>query len=335
MNKYTFLLLLTIFSQACSQSKTSSIHKIAGNALGTTYHITYLGEELQDLIEKVDSIVFVVNRSLSTYQQNSLISAFNSNNDTLRQQLSEAIHFDSDMQHFVKMVNLSKMIYKQTSGAFDPSAKLLFDEYVKAKKQNRYMNDSAVRFAMNHKGMHNIQLDPHGFPYKIDSLIQLNFNAIAKGYCVDLVADYLSQRGLMKYMVEVGGEMRIKGKNASGKPWRVGINLPVSDAGPTELFKVLELEDCALATSGNYENFYTVNDQVIGHTLDSRNGSHVITNLKSVSVLHRQCAVADAYATACMVFGLTKSRKLIAEDSTLSAYFIFDTGNGLEGEFVE
>lgn len=74
------------------------------------------------------------------------------------------------------------------------------------------MNDSAVRFAMNHKGMHNIQLDPHGFPYKIDSLIQLNFNAIAKGYCVDLVADYLSQRGLMKYMVEVGGEMRIKGK---------------------------------------------------------------------------------------------------------------------------
>lgn len=335
MNIYSFLLILAFSLLACSPSKTKDTHKIAGNAIGTVFHITYIGTERKDLVEKVDSIVYTLNRSLSTYQQTSFISSFNMNNETVWQEAHGAGYFETDMRHFLRMVNSSKIICEQTQGAFDPSAKLLYDEYAKAKKQHRLMDDSAVLFALNHKGMHTIQFDIKGFPYKLDSLVQLNFNAIAKGYLVDLIADYLSQIGVANYMVEVGGEMRIKGKNAKGELWKVGINLPQVGAKPTELFNVLELQDCALATSGNYENFYTVNGKIIGHTLDPRYGSHVITNLKSVSVLHQQCAVADAYATACMVLGQDESRKLIAQDSSLSAYFIFDNGHGLEGEFVE
>ncbi len=129
--------------------------------------------------------------------------------------------------------------------------------------------------------------------------------------------------------------MRLKGKNAEGKLWQVGINVPLLEANPTDLFKVLELENIALATSGNYQNFYKVDDEVIGHTLDPRTGKPVLSDLKSVSIMHKNCAVADAYATACMVLGLEESKKLISADSSLAAYFIYDYGEELKGEFVE
>jgi thiamine biosynthesis lipoprotein len=328
-----FFMITVLFS--CNEGTKTFKNKVSGNALGTTYHITYLGGEQEHLLQKVDSIVFAVNHSLSTYQENSFITAFNLNNGDIWKDPNEAKNFTNDMQHFVEMVTVSMRITDETSYAFDPSSKLLFDEYTRAKSAEEYMQQDAVDYALSHQGMHKVQFDEQGLPFKLDSFVQLNFNAIAKGYLVDIIADYLSDIGVANYMVEVGGEMRLSGKNAEGKLWQVGINVPLLEANPTDLFKVLELENIALATSGNYQNFYKVNDKIIGHTLDPRTGEPVFSDLKSVSILHKNCAVADAYATACMVLGLEESKKLISADATLAAFFIYDNGEELKGEFVE
>jgi thiamine biosynthesis lipoprotein len=320
---------------ACKQETTVQQNKVSGNALGTTYNIVYLSTAIDSVRQKIDSIVFAVNHGLSTYQGNSLICAFNTNCDTLWDDPTEAKHFANDMRHFVEMVSLSKSISSKTLGAFDPSAKLLFDEYMRAKKAEEVMSLEAVVHALAHKGMGKVLFTEQGIPYKLDSLVQLNFNAIAKGYLVDIIGNYLSAQGVNDYLVEVGGEMRLKGQNAEGVPWRVGINVPSLEAKSSDFFKVLELEDIAIATSGNYQDFYSIDGELVGHTLDPRDGKPVISTLKSASMLHKECAVADAYATAAMVLGLEESRKIVQQDSTLSALFIYEKGTELKGEFIE
>lgn len=329
-----FFVLVAI--AACTQGdKESAANKLAGNALGTTYHITYIGTEVDSLTSKVDSIVFAVNHGLSTYQKNSLISSFNSNSGEMWQDPKEVVHFENDMQHFVEMVSLSKTICNETAGAFDPTAAALFELYSVAKKEGVRMDSTAVQECLKHQGMQKIQFDEQGFPYKLDSFVTLNFNAIAKGYHVDLVADYLTSQGVANYMVEVGGEVRVKGKNPEGKSWQVGINVPLIEARNEDYFKILELENVSLATSGNYQNFYKVDGKLIGHTIDPRTGEPIVSKLKSATVLHDFCAVADAYATACMVLGLEESIKIIEQNKSLSAFFIYEEGEELKGVYVE
>ena len=232
------------------------------------------------------------------------------------------------------MVELSKEIFDKTAGAFNPSSGCLFNEYLRAKKMNEYMSQVTVISCLEHQGMDKIRLDSMGYPFKIDSFVQLNFNAIAKGYLVDLIGNYFNQIHRKNYMIEVGGEVIVKGMNSSEKPWKLGINTPLIDANPLDFFEVIELENQALATSGNYQNFYVVDGRFIGHTLDPRSGKPIINELRSASIFHESCAVADAYATACMTLGLEESKKLVLSDSSLSAYFIYENDSTLEGVFL-
>jgi len=128
----------------------------------------------------------------------------------------------------------------------------------------------------------------------------------------------------------------VKGTNSENKPWRLGINKPVAGEESRELFTVIDIEDQSMATSGNYQNYYFVDDKLIGHTIDPRTGKPIISNLKSVSVLHEQCAIADAYATAFMVLGMD-AVQIVEEDSSISAYFIYEdeTDGELKGQFIE
>ena len=320
---------------SCSSDKKIVTQRLEGNAIGTTYHISYLGDEIKNLSQKIDSITVAVNHGLSTYQANSMVTAFNSNSDSIWKIPSEYAHYTHDMQHFIEMLTLSKTITQETLGAFDPSAASLFEVYNRAKKDGVFMKDSDVEECKKHQGMEKIQFDEKGNPYKLDSLVAVNFNAIAKGYLVDIIALYLETYSVTDFMVEVGGELRVKGKNEEGTFWKVGVNTPIINANPSDFFTVLELENVSLATSGNYQNFYEVNGKIIGHTLDPRSGKPVINTLKSTSVLHDYCAVADAYATACMVLGLDEATKLIKANKSLSAYFIYDDGTSLKGVYVE
>lgn len=326
--------MTVVLISSCS-SPEEGPYQLAGNALGTTYHITYIGKEIQSFENKVDSMIGVINHALSTYDTTSFISAFNASNHSVIDSVFYLQFGAADLYHFNKMVQMSKDISTQTEGAFDPSAALLYQEYVRAQSANLPMNDSIVRHCLLHQGMSHITWKDKDVPTKSDAFVQLNFNAIAKGYLVDIVADYLTRYGISRFMVEIGGEMRLQGLNLEGYPWRVGINTPLISASSSDFFEVLELKNTALATSGNYQNFYFVNDSLVGHTLNPSTGKPVIHNLKSASIMHHQCAVADAMATACMVVGLEKSREFIASDSSLKAYFIYEEGDRLMGEFVE
>lgn len=335
MKKQSLILitaLLLVFG--CAKNEIAE-YKVGGNALGTTYHITYIGYEIDSLTTRIDSIVFAINHGLSTYQNNSLISAFNSNSNEIWNNPEDANHFMNDMQHFVEMVSLSQKITDKTNGAFDASGASVFEYYLACKKEGVLMDSVKVEEMLKHQGMDKIVFDPNGFPIKEDSLLTLNFNAIAKGYLVDVIAEFLDASGVERYMVEVGGELRVRGKNVVNNAWKIGVNVPLLEAKADDFFKVLELENVSVATSGNYQNFYMVDGQLIGHTIDPRTGKPILSNLKSATLLHDDCAVADAYATACMVMGLDSAKQFVEADSSLSAYFIYEENDELKGIFVE
>ncbi len=313
-----------------TQQADHTVNKLAGNALGTTYHITYLGDEIPGIQDQIGRLITEFNASLSTYDTTSLISKFN-NNQKLDSPLDST---DKRMYYFREMIALSKEIREKTDGAFDPTAAHLFKLYSSAKKQGVLMDSIAVQEALEYQGFDKFEFTP-SYVFKRDSVAQLNFNAIAKGYFVDLLYDLFSSRHPFGVMVEVGGEVRVSAKNSTGEAWKIGINTPMENALPNTYFSVRELSNESMATSGNYQNYYKVDGKLIGHTLNPKTGQPVISDLKSASIIHSSCAVADAYATACMVMGLTKSKELIESDKSLSAYFIYEENGELNGIFVD
>lgn len=322
-------LFFVLFFYGCGPSTNKKVdeHKLEGNALGTTYHITYLGEEIPNLQNSIDSILVEFNYGVSTYDTNSFISHYN-NLKPLR-----IIDLKPGYQYLGKMITLSQPIVEATYGAFDPSAAKLFSLYDASKRGNRLMDRDQVFIALNDKGLKHIEFGSDSLMRNVHGK-QMNFNAIAKGYFVDLLASFIEINHISNYMVEVGGEVHCSGKSGSGEPWKIGINRPVVEADPSDYFEVIALSDMSMATSGNYKNFYEVDGKVIGHTLDPRTGQPVISSLKSATIIHKDCAVADAYATACMVLGLEASITLIEKDSSLSGYFIYQVDDKLVGLHV-
>ncbi len=323
-------LFFVLFFLGCGpkSKEVTQEYKLVGNALGTTYHITYLGNQIGDLQGLIDSVIGEFNYGVSTYDGNSFISHYNGN---------KPLHVDDlqpGYQYFDKMISLSLPIVEATYGAFDPSAARLFGVYDAAKREKRFMDSAVVVEALSNKGLESVQFDSDG-NMQNPRLKQMNFNAIAKGYFVDLLAAILEDHDVVHYMVEVGGEVHCKGNNSSGTAWNIGINRPEPGAMPTDYFEVISLSDQSMATSGNYQNYYVVNDSVIGHTLDPRSGKPVISDLKSATIIHSECAIADAYATACMVLGLEESIKMIEADSSLSAFFIYEKDQKLIGKHVK
>ena len=328
-----FCLFFIVIFHGCKTSVEE--HKLEGDALGTTYHISYFGEEIDHLKADIDSILIGFNHALSTYQSNSLVSAFNSNSNELWQDPENAKYFYDDMQYFMKMMVMSHEVWEKTNGAFDPSAAILFELYNKAKKERLVMDSIEVYTALLHTGLNKIIPSPNGFPMKKDSLVQVNFNAIAKGYLVDVIAEFISSKGIESFLVEVGGEVRCGEVKPNNEKWKLGINKPTVNAKPSEIFEVIELNNQAMATSGNYQNFYYIKDSLVGHTLDPRTGFPILSDLKSATIIHNSCAIADAYATACMVLGYNEAQKLIKSDSSLTGYFIREENGELIGSFVK
>ncbi len=166
--------------------------------------------------------------------------------------------------------------------------------------------------------------------------IKFDSNAIAQGQSVDVVADFLKQRGIVNYMVEIGGEVKAEGKNAKSKLWRIGVDKPIDDPDATnrELKAVIALENKALATSGNYRKFYIRDGVKYSHTIDPKTGYPVNHSLLSVTVVASDCTSADGYATAFMVMGFDKTVKFLASHPELTAYLIADDSEGGYIEFI-
>lgn len=279
------------------------------------YNVKYFGSTA-DLKGEIDQVLVALNQSLSTYIPDSEISRLNSQGQ-----------LDFESPYFLPVLETSQRIFSKTGGAFDPSIGPLVQAWgFGPKKSASSLDTEAIDSLRLIIGFSKVQFDAQTIT--VPTNFQLDFSAIAKGYAVDLVAELLEKNGIANYMVEIGGEVRCKGVNEKGKTWTLGIEDPTVQKHERRLFAVTRLKNRALATSGNYRNYYKKDGRIYAHIIDPRTGYNAMHNLLSVSVFAPDCMTSDAYATAFMVLGIEKSYTIAEDDNELDALFIYQNEAG-------
>jgi thiamine biosynthesis lipoprotein len=310
-----FLLFLIIGTIIIVSENKPTYRTQQGKIFGTLYTVTYEhNEDLQLLI--IDALQ-AVDASLSPFNKKSIISHINNNErfcvDTL----------------FSEVFRNAQVIYEESHGAFDPTVAPLVNAWGFGFKSGIDVTASTIDSLRSLIGMSRISLID-GHVLKDDQRIMLDFSAIAKGYGSDRVARVLDSCGVQNYMVEIGGEVVVRGHNRNGNPWGIGINKPIDDSLSTnqELQTVLRLTDCAIATSGNYRNFYYKDGVKYAHTIDPRSGYPVQHSLLSATVIADNCMRADALATAFMVLGTDSAMAYCKRHPEIDGYFIVAADSG-------
>lgn len=308
-----FLFALVMLLTSCHQNR---LQQLSGTCFGTMYHITYLGAENEALPAGVDSLLADLNSTFSIFDTNTLISRVNAGRCGV---------VNTDFEHVLRS---AIEVASATGGAFDFTVQPLVELWGfgrnKEPQQVAPAQLDSVRQFVNYK----LVALRDSVLVRVDPRTQLNFNAIAKGYAVDRMAQFLLQKGYENFVVEIGGEVVCRGTKdgkPDGKSWVVGIQVPTATKdGAVESSVRFEPGNCAVATSGNYRNYFEKAGKRYTHILDPRTGTPEETNLLSVTVLAPDCMTADAYATAFMVMGLEASKELLSNHPELDAYFIFD-----------
>lgn len=286
-----------------------------GSVFGTFYHITYNGAT--DLQPAIDSTLAAVDASLSPFNPHSTITALNENTSARTD------------EHFRRVFTLAQRISTATNGAFDITVAPLVNAWGFGFKNEAQLSDTLIDRLRESVGYDKVRLEADTI-VKQRATVQMDCSAIAKGYGVDAVARMFVERHITDFMVEVGGEVRVSGTNPDGRPWSVGISTPQDDptGSNNALQDVVQITNIAMATSGNYRNFYEREGKRYAHTIDPRTGRPVQHTLLSATVIADDCATADAYATAFMVMGLEKARTFLTTHPELKAYFIYATDKG-------
>jgi len=300
---------------SCNQKEKTGSIKIAGNVFGTTYHITYISDI--NYQKSIDSLFYLVNKSLSTYIPTSDISKINKGDTT--------IVIDN---YFIEVFNKSKRIFKETEGYFDPTVGNLVNAWgFGPKNEKRDLEASEVKKQLKFVGLDKVSIINRKIKKKYLE-IYLDFNANAKGYGIDVVGRFLENKNITNYLIEIGGEIRTKGKNPKQKPWKVAIEKPNTD-GTQSYQEIIELKNKSMATSGNYRKFRLAkNGHKIVHTVNPKTGFASESNLLSVSVIaNLDCADVDAYATAFMAMGLEKTKNFLKKYPKISVILIYEDEN--------
>ena len=286
-----------------------------GTVFGTFYRVTYQCDS--DLLADINAELGRVDKSLSPFNEQSTITAVNQN---------RPVQLDT---MFTYVFNLAMQVSKETDGAFDITVAPLVNAWGFGFKNGEMPNARQVDSLRQLTGYQKVQLRD-GRVEKADPRMMLDCSAIAKGYGCDAVARLFDRCGIDNYMVEIGGEVVTKGISQKRVPWKIGINKPVDDPANAsgEIQSVLNVTDRAMATSGNYRNFYYRDGKKYAHTIDPRTGYPVQHSILSATVLAPDCATADAYATSFMVMGLDKARSLLERHPELTAYLIYADENG-------
>ena len=302
-----------IFFFSCNQHDRTIY--VRGEAQGTTYNITYSAPEKTNYKNEIDSLFKAVDQSLSTYVPGSIISRIN-RNDT-------GVVAD---KYFIDVFRKAQEISQQTNGAFDVTVAPIVNAwgfgFTKRARIDSATIDSLLRFV----GYQKIKLEG-GAIVKTNPGMMLDFNAIAQGYTVDLLSSFLESKGINNYLVELGGEVRTKGKKNNGEDWKIGIDQPYETYTEGRPLKaIVSLKNKALATSGNYRKFYVENGRKYAHIIDPHTGYPSKHNLLSATVIANDCMTADAFATAFMVMGLEKAKQFLSKDKQLGleVFFIYD-----------
>ena len=290
--------------------------------MGTTYNISCIGCD-KNLKPGIDSLLDVVNQSMSTYMDSSSITLFNSHRDTTL--------FPCD-RHVASVMMIALKVWKASSGAFDPTVMPLVEFWGFGKNKDVQPDSSKVDSLIALVGFDGVELTQTGnngnyAVKKRKPNAQVDFSAVAKGYGVDAISVLLDVSGIEHYMIEIGGEVRTKGRNDKGQLWRIGIEKPVEQL-QRSVFSALSLENEAMATSGNYRNFYEQDGQKYVHTINPKTGYPELSNTFSATVISNDCATADAFATAFMVLGVERGLVIAEATDDLEAYFIYSDSTG-------
>ena len=307
--------LLSLFSCGEQAPKKQKM-VVEGYAQGTTYNIVYISDDGIDYQRAIDSTLIEIDNSLSTYQKKSIISKFNQ---------ADSI-FEVDKM-FADVFNISKKAFEISEGAFDPTIAPIVNAWGFG-FENLHATDSVTIDSLRlFVDFTKITMNENKV-VKEEKGMMLDFNAVAQGYSVDVLADLLEARGINNYLVEVGGELKAKGLNLNGTFWRIGIDKPLADLEERELEAIVNLNNKALATSGNYRKFYEKNGMKYSHTINPKTGYPVSHNLLSATVISNNCGEADAFATVFMVVGLEDAKKIISKNKNLEALLIYSNEDG-------
>ncbi|WP_139958884.1 FAD:protein FMN transferase [Flavicella sediminum] len=317
-----FLFVFVVIS--CSKTEPNK-YNLSGNVFGTTFHITYVSFEEKVSSKQLDSLFYLVNKSLSTYIPNSDISRINKNElntkvDTL----------------FKEVFGKAHRIYKETDGVFDPTIGILVNAWGFGPNKNVEKLDSLkIKNLLKYVGFDKVSIS-EDIVYKKFPESYFDFNAIAKGFGVDVVGRFFEMKSVENYLVEIGGEVRARGKNSEHIDWRVGVEQPNFD-GSRGIQKILSLKNESMATSGNYRKFKI--DSLTGekyvHTIDTKTGFTAKRDLLSATVISSlDCADVDGYATTFMAMGYKKTLDFLKAHPELKVFLIYVDKKGEVKEYL-
>ncbi|MBO6078772.1 MAG: FAD:protein FMN transferase [Bacteroidaceae bacterium] len=312
-----FLIIGTILILSKSKQAANPEYRTAqGMVFGTRYNITYLHNA--DLKPDIEHTLALVDSALSMFNPESTISAVNN---------SESIQVTDTM--FLKVYRRAMEISDWTGGAFDITVAPAVNAWGFGFKHAESIKQTTIDSLIEITGYRKIH-EQNGLITKEDARIMLDCSAIAKGFGSDMVAALLRSKGINDYMVEIGGEIVLSGHNPKGKNWNIGISKPVDDSLSVnnELQTVISVTDIAMATSGNYRNFYVKDGRKYAHTINPHTCTPVSHNLLSATVFAADCATADALATSMMVMGLDSAQALCTRHPEIQAYFIYQAADG-------
>ncbi|CAG5084979.1 FAD:protein FMN transferase [Parvicella tangerina] len=331
MTKNWLVLFAAITLWSCNsevdrQESVADYYQIVGEAQGTTYAITFQGNQNPTKVKSsVDSLLAVYDLANSIYKPTSLITQLNNSSSA-----SFAVASFPEHAYFKTCFEVAKDVYQLTNGAFNPAVYPLVNYWGFHKENFNHSPDSSEIKEL----LVLIDFSDESFNFKEGVVSRSNpeakidFNALAQGHSVDVVGDYLEHQGIENYMVEIGGELSCKGKNPNQQSWKIGIEKPTDDptSDPNDFQMIATLTNKSLATSGNYRKFYEIDGQRYAHTIDPVSGYPARQNLLSVTVITDECVYADAFATAFMVMGMEKSITFIEQhpDLSIHAYFVYD-----------
>lgn len=324
--KFFIPVFAVLIAVSCSD-KQPKLNYIEGQAFGTTYHIQYYSTDFVDVKPGIDSLVDVINQSVSTYISESDISKINVGDST--------IVVD---KYFKEAFEISARLHKETNGYFDPTIGVLRNAYgFGDEKPIKIMDSITLDSLMKFVGFQKVRLKENGTIHKDFPQIYFDFNAVAKGSGVDHIGEYIESKGIENYLVEVGGEIFARGENlAKESPWLVGIETPDSRLEDRSYESVVELKNAGLAASGNYRKFRT--DSVTGkkyvHTINPLTGSAEMSDVTSATVIAPTCGEADAYATSFMAMGFEKSVELLNKLNGVEAYLTYVDDSGENQVFI-
>ena len=318
--------LLSMLYFGCRSGQTKeevvSYLGIQGETMGTYYKVTYEGTNPRVVQKKIDSLLIAINNEVSSYEENSFISKVN--------RAPGGTRFDSLPPHFAANFQVADFWSGLSSGYFDPGVMALTNYWgfgYTPKRPVTEVDSLVIDSLKQFTGMAKWVIDTAGIIKQFDQQ-QLDFGALAKGYAVDQVAALLKDLGSQNFLVDIGGELVAKGINDKGNVWVIGISTPREDAPMNDVQLLIQLDDMALATSGNYRNYHVVDDRKYGHTLNPITGFPYQDELLSVTIISDECIDADAIATACMAMGYAKAITFMDLIPKISACFLVGEEDG-------